>query len=213
MMPNPWNLFGHSDSGCRPRWHHAAFFGGRGGRGHHGPWVGPPGPHGGASGGPPWSFFRRGPRARRGDVRAGILALLAEQPRNGYQIMQELEQRSGGVWHPSPGSIYPSLQQLEDEGLVSSAASGTGRTFELTERGRAHVAEHRDEVSEPWASVGDAGDNAAAELMGLLREVAAAAAQVARAGDAAQLTKAKKVLGSARRELYRLLADEPDETP
>lgn len=146
-------------------------------------------------------------------MRAGILALLAEQPRNGYQIMQELEQRSGGVWHPSPGSIYPSLQQLEDEGLVRSTASGTGRVFELTDQGRAYVAEHRSELNEPWSGVGDAGDNAAIELMGLVREVAAAAAQVTRAGDGVQIGKAKKVLSSARRELYRLLADEPDDEP
>lgn len=217
MMHNPWKFFARPHEGHHSHSHHDAFFGGRGGggRGHRGgPWGGggPPGPRGGHGGGPPWSFFRRGPRARRGDVRAGILALLAEQARNGYQIMQELEQRSGGVWHPSPGSIYPSLQQLEDEGLIRSEASGNGRVFELTEQGRAYVAEHRDEVSAPWADVGDESDNAAAELMGLLREVAAAAAQVARAGDNVQLTKAKKVLASTRRELYRVLADEPDET-
>jgi DNA-binding PadR family transcriptional regulator len=144
-------------------------------------------------------------------VRAGILALLAEQGRNGYQIMQELERRSGGVWHPSPGSIYPSLQQLEDEGLVRSEASGTGRTFELTDQGRRYVAEHADEVSAPWAGVGDEADDAAAELMAQVREVAAAAAQVARAGDPAHLARAKRVLASARRELYRVLADEPDD--
>lgn len=96
---------------------------------------------------------------------------------------------------------------------MRSEASGHGRVFELSESGRAHVAEHRDELTEPWAAVGDAGDNAAASLMGLVREVAVAAAQVARAGDGTQLAKAKKVLSSTRRELYRLLADEPDETP
>jgi DNA-binding PadR family transcriptional regulator len=125
--------------------------------------------------------------------------------------MQELEQRSGGVWHPSPGSIYPSLQQLEDEGLVRSTTSGNGRLFELTEPGRAYIVEHKDELAEPWAAVGDAGDTTAVELMGLLREVAAASAQVARAGNAAQVGRAKKVLASTRRELYRVLADEPDE--
>lgn len=235
MMHNPWNFFARHRRAHHHAHHHdhhhahqhapehgrgpdgpVAHFGGRG-RG--GPWGfgGPPGvpgrpPGGPGDFGPPWSFFRRGPRARRGDVRAGILALLAEQPRNGYQIMQELEQRSGGVWHPSPGSIYPSLQQLEDEGLVRSSAIGNGRLFELTETGRAYVAEHKDEVAEPWAAFGDAGDATAAELMGLLHEVAAASAQVARAGNAAHVARAKKVLASARRELYRVLADEADET-
>ncbi len=220
MMHNPWNFFGHSHRHCGPGGGPGpSFFGGRGGPGRHGrpgPWgFGPPGPPEGGppGGGPPWSFFRRGPRARRGDVRAGILALLTEQPRNGYQIMQELERRSGGVWHPSPGSIYPSLQQLEDEGLIQSEASGSGRTFALTEAGRAYVAEHRDEVAEPWAALGDASDDAAAELMGLVREIAAAAAQVMRAGNGTHIVRAKKVLAGARRELYRVLADEPDETP
>src|SRR5262245_40918341 len=81
-------------------------------------------------GGFPWGGGpRRGPRAKRGDIRAAILALLAETPRNGYQIMQELEQRSRGMWRPSPGSVYPALQQLEDEGLVQAREEGTGRVY------------------------------------------------------------------------------------
>jgi DNA-binding PadR family transcriptional regulator len=140
------------------QWHErlgpfAVFFGGRGrhrgggegGRGPGGPFgFGPPGP------GFPWNPFPRGPRARRGDIRAGILALLKEGPRNGYQIMQELEQRSQGLWRPSPGSIYPALQQLEDEGLVQPESAGVGRTFRLTEAGRTHVEAHPEEVAEPW---------------------------------------------------------------
>ena len=105
-------------SWCHPEDLAARFAAGRGSGHRHG--RGPFGfgpPWGGRGGHPPFPFFR-GPRARRGDVRAGILALLREQPRNGYQIMQELEQRSGGLWRPSPGSVYPALQLLEDEGLV-----------------------------------------------------------------------------------------------
>src|SRR6185503_9728292 len=97
-----------------------AHFGGRGGGPGRGSGMGALFGFGGGFpfGNFPFGGGRRGPRAKRGDIRAGILALLAEQPRNGYQIMQELEQRSRGAWRPSPGSVYPALQQLEDEGLV-----------------------------------------------------------------------------------------------
>src|ERR1700756_1419759 len=83
----------------------------------------------------------RGRKARRGDVRAAALLLLAEEPRNGYQIMQEIEQRSGGVWRPSPGSVYPALAQLEDEGLVGVEERDGRRTYVLTGAGRAYVEE------------------------------------------------------------------------
>ncbi len=164
--------------------------------------------------GPPWggghggSFFR-GPRARRGDVRAGILALLKEQPRNGYQIMQELEQRSGGVWRPSPGSVYPALQQLEDEGLIKAEEQAGGRVFALTERGQAHVAEHEGEIAEPWKAVGGAAGDDLIGVMKLVRQLAAAAMQVSHAGTPEQVEEAGKVLREARRALYRILAEDP----
>src|SRR3954471_20452280 len=91
----------------------------------------------------------RGPRARRGDVRAALLVLLAEEPRNGYQLMQEIEQRSDGAWRPSPGSVYPALQQLEDEGLVTTATRDGGRVYELTDAGRTQVDE-RGDAPAPW---------------------------------------------------------------
>src|SRR3954447_14342321 len=107
------------------------------------------GPRGGGRGrhrrrGPsgPWGFKEfgaRGPRARRGDVRAALLALLAEEPRNGYGLMQEIERRSDGLWRPSPGSVYPALQQLEDEALVRTVDQEGRKLFELTDAGRAHV--------------------------------------------------------------------------
>src|SRR5215212_9377682 len=85
----------------------------------------------------PWGFpGHRGPRARRGDVRAALLVLLAEEPRNGYQLMQEIEHRSDGTWRPSPGSVYPALQQLEDERLVVTAEHDGNRVFEITDAGR-----------------------------------------------------------------------------
>ncbi len=189
--------------------------------GGHGSFFGcPPGgaPRGGNPwGGNPWGgnpfsfFFHRGPRARRGDVRAAILALLAEQPRNGYQIMQELEQRSRGLWRPSPGSVYPALQQLEDEGLVRAAESGGGRVFELTERGRAYAKEHAKELASPWEAVSNVAGDEVVDMIGLCRQLGVAAVQVARAGNAAQLAQARKVVAEARRALYRLLAEDAPE--
>src|ERR671923_1154744 len=113
------------------------------------PWPGPVGPFEfGMRGGPfgPPRFGGRGPRVRRGDVRAAILDLLAEgQPWNGYQIIQEIGARTQGVWRPSAGSVYPALQQLEDEALIEAqAGEDRRRMYTLTEEGRAYVAEHAD---------------------------------------------------------------------
>ena len=174
---------------------------------------GGPGGGGGPFGGFPWSFFKGGGgrRARRGDIRAGILALLAEQPRNGYQIMQQLEQRSGGAWRPSPGSIYPALQQLEDEGLVRAETAGSGRTFHLTDAGRAYVHAHKDETSAPWEAFGqeNTGDDVQ-DLMHGMKQVMGAVVQVSQAGSPAQIAQAKHILAEARRGLYGLLAEDGD---
>jgi DNA-binding PadR family transcriptional regulator len=153
---------------------------------------------------------RRGPRARRGDIRAGILALLAESPRNGYQIMQELEQRSRGMWRPSPGSVYPALQQLEDEGLVQAQEAGTGRVFQLTEQGRKYVAEHRSETEAPWDWATSEADEDAFELFGQIKHIGAALWQIVNSGQPAQLAQARKVLSDARRALYAILSQDPD---
>jgi len=186
----------------------ARFAGGRGHRHGRGPFgFGPPWARGGH---PPFPFFR-GPRARRGDVRAGILALLKEQPRNGYQIMQELEQRSGGLWRPSPGSVYPALQQLEDEGLVKAEEQAGGRVFALTARGQAYVTEHQDQVAEPWKAVSGAAGDDFIGVMSLVRQLAAAAMQVSHAGTSDQIAEASKVLRDARRALYRILAEDVPE--
>src|SRR5262245_53641770 len=117
------------------------------GRGRRGPWLGRWGGFGPFYGGP--GGFPRGPRARRGDVRAAALLLLAEGPLNGYQIMQEIEERSEGVWRPSPGSGYPALAQLEDEGLVRTERVGERRAYVLTDAGRAYVDERRAEAGAP----------------------------------------------------------------
>jgi len=186
--------------------------GGPWGRRHHGP---PPfafGP------GPGWGkrFWaaeepRRRPRVRRGDVRAAALALLAEEPRNGYQIIQEIGSRSGGVWQPSPGSVYPALQQLEDEGLISAATMEGGRSgFALTDEGRSYIAEHADEVNAPWEVVAGREHGSVREMRGLVGQLAMAAMQVTQAGSEAQIAEAQGILKNARRSLYRILAADDD---
>jgi DNA-binding PadR family transcriptional regulator len=151
--------------------------------------------------------FRRGPKARRGDIRTAALLLLAEQPRNGYQIMQEVEERSGGVWRPSPGSVYPALQQLEDEGLVRVIESGGQKLFELTESGRKLVDERDEDAVPPWEEMTEGFSNEHKEAATLMREVALAFAQVMRAGSKSQIAEAAKVLSETRRSLYRILAE------
>src|SRR5215213_11814169 len=157
-----------------------------------------------------WGGGRRR-RMRRGDVRAALLVLLDEQPHTGYRLIEEIERRSEGQWRPSPGSVYPTLQQLEDEGLVRPE-EGEGRTpFTLTDAGKAYVEEHRESLGEPWAKPAEGVGEERLELRGLVTQLAAATYQVAAAGDAAQVEKAKELLAEARRGLYRILADEQAE--
>jgi DNA-binding PadR family transcriptional regulator len=180
----------------------------RGGPGGNFPFMmgfgGPPFGHGGP--------FGRGPKARRGDVRTAALLLLNEGPRNGYQIMQEIEERSSGMWRPSPGSVYPALQQLEDEGLVRPTETEGRKTFELTDAGRDYVAERGSDMPAPWDEMkGDFSDEVR-EAAHLMREVALAFSQVVRAGSPSQVAEASKVLAETRRLLYRILAEgEPAE--
>ena len=172
------------------------------GFGGPGPGFGPFGP------GPRGPFGRGGGRrARRGDVRLAALLLLAEEPRNGYAIMQELEQRSGGLWRPSPGSVYPALAQLEDEGLIRSLEADGGRAFELTDAGKAQVAERPEDAPAPWDTVGQGVPDAVRSMFGQLRQLAMAMTQVARSGSTEQAEKATAVLDEARRSIYRILAD------
>ena len=125
----------------------------------------------------------RGPRVRRGDVRAAILDLLGEgQAWNGYQIIQEIGERTQGVWRPSAGSVYPALQQLEDEGLIAAAAGeDRRRNYTLTDEGRAYVQAHADELKASWDAVTGSVDDAAVQMHNLARQVAMATVQVAQA--------------------------------
>ena len=192
----------------RPEWPDDAagapsFRGGHGGMPPHHGRPGAPGPHG--RGG----WRGRGPRAR-GDVRAAILLLLDEQPRHGYELIQEIAERSSGAWAPSPGSIYPTLQALEDEGLVTIERMHGRRTASLTPDGTAYVEANRAQLGAPWESVGvDQGP-----ALALREEYLAlkdAVRQVARVGTPAQLTAAAAALTTARKELYRLLAQDAAE--
>jgi DNA-binding PadR family transcriptional regulator len=168
---------------------------------------GPPGMGFGPWLGDPRMRRMRGPRARRGDVRAAALALLAEEPMNCYQIIQAIGERSDGVWRPSPGSVYPALAQLEDEGLIrSESGDGGRRAFRLTDEGRAYVEAHPDEVREPWDAVAGSVGDTAIEMRKLIGQVAMAAFQVASAGTEGQIGQARQVLTDARKSLYRLLA-------
>lgn len=179
------------------------------GRGGFGPW-GPGGPGGG-----PWQGFGpwgRGPRAGRGDVRAAILALLDEGPMHGYQVIQELSGRSGGMWRPSPGSVYPTLQLLEDEGLVRSEDVDGKRVFHLTDAGKAEAAKRGTDAPAPWEM--GAGNESFAEMKNLGFGVVSAVMQVLQSGNETQIEKAREILSEARRSLYRLLAeDEPTDEP
>ena len=146
-----------------------------------------------------------GTRMGKGDVRAAVLALLAEKPMHGYQIIREIDERSGGSWKPSAGSVYPTLQLLADEGLITAEESNGRKTYALTEAGRAE-AEAADS-SAPWEST--ATEGTPSNLLpkaGI--ELAQAAAQVRRTGSPEQVKQAAEVLDEARRKLYSILAQD-----
>jgi DNA-binding PadR family transcriptional regulator len=137
-----------------------------------------------------------------------VLILLAESPRNGYQLIQEIESRSNGMWRPSAGSIYPALAQLEDEGLVRGEEEDGKRTFVLTDTGRANVEERRADLGTPWDEMVDAVDDDVAALFGEIKRVAMAAAQIGHGGSQTQIAEARKLLAETRRSLYASLAND-----
>ncbi|MEU0276387.1 PadR family transcriptional regulator [Streptomyces sp. NPDC006307] len=160
---------------------------------------------GGPFGGGPGRGGGRG-RARRGDVRASILALLKDRPMHGYEMIQEIAERSGGAWRPSPGSVYPTLQLLEDEGLIVSESDGGKKLFTLSDTGRTE-AEAGPEA--PWEEAGRGVDW---EALNEVRQAGAglfeAFGQVWKTGNAEQRQKALAVVNDARKKLYLILADE-----
>ena len=144
------------------------------------------------------------PRVSRGDVRIAILHLLAEEPMHGYQIMQELAERSGGMWAPSPGSIYPTLEQLSDEGLIEANDQEGKKVYRLTDDGHAKVASA--EEAPPWERFDSESDEGLFALRELGFQVGAAVMEVARSGSEAQIARAKEILERTKRDVYRILA-------
>ena len=185
--------------------HHPPFGGRPGGPfmgGPEGPFGGPHGPRGGRRGG------RMG-RAGRGDVLSALLILLADEPMHGYQLMQAVAERTGGAWKLSPGAVYPTIAQLEDEGLVRVSAEGGRKLVTLTDAGREHLAGLGS--VDPFAAFTDGADGP--DLRSLLGELMGAAHQLGRVGDPAQLREAARVLTDARRALYLILAGRPEPDP
>lgn len=147
---------------------------------------------------------RGGTRAGKGEVRAAVLALLAERPMHGYQIIREIEERSGGSWKPSAGSVYPTLQLLADEGVISAEESNGRKIYSLTEAGREEVAGAPGAA--PWGAAGPTAGAGTGSLPKAGIELAQAAAQVGRTGSPDQVQQAVTVLEEARRRIYAILA-------
>jgi DNA-binding PadR family transcriptional regulator len=182
--------------------------GAHGGHHGHGPGFGPGldldfgfGPRGRGRG--------RG-RAGRGDVRAAIISLLSEEPRNGYQIIQEINERTGGLWRVSSGSVYPAISQLEDEGLIEPTDGNGRKLFALTAAGREHAEQNAEHLRQLWQA-GEQGTRFGEFLRyrELIGQLVAAIRQVNEVGTAAQREEAKQVLVKARQSLYKILAADP----
>ena len=160
-------------------------------------------------GGPPFGGRGgRGPRARRGDIRVAVLRLLAEQPMHGYQIIQELGSRTGGVWNPSPGSVYPTLSALEDQGLVRADEVEGRRVFQLTDAGREQLAADAGRPA-PWDEVA-AGAGEMTDLHDVTIGVVEAARQVGVVGSTGQTARAVTLLREVCRKLYQIFAEDPE---
>lgn len=150
----------------------------------------------------------RGPRAKVGNLRLAVLALLAEEPRNGYSMIQEVSQRSGGLWQPSPGSMYPALSALEDEGLIEVHPQDGKKAYALTETGRQYVHDNQEALSAVWEPEQEGGRGGRIEVRSALHALMGAVQQVAQAGSEAQVKEAASILNTARKSLYRLLAED-----
>ncbi|MCM4083327.1 PadR family transcriptional regulator [Paractinoplanes hotanensis] len=173
-------------------------FGGPGDFGGGG--FGPGGPFGPGGRGP-----RRGGRGSRPNVRTAVLALLLERPMHGYEMIQELDSRTNGIWRPSPGSIYPTLQLLEDEGLIEAEAAGGRKSYHLTDAGRAE-AETAGE-NPPWASIGDDTMSQVQDFRDAAVGIMGALKQVGFNGTPEQRQRALEILNETKRKLYAILAD------
>ncbi len=182
--------------------HLHAHRGGPFGPGFGGPGFGfGPGPRGGRRG----PGRRGGGRGRRGDVRAAILKLLADRPMHGYEMIQEIAERSNDLWKPSPGSVYPTLQMLEDEGLIVAAQSeGSKKLFELSDDGKAAAAKIE---TAPWTEIAEGADPAQVNLREAVGQLFGAVAQSAHAANADQQQRILDIVNNARREIYQILGE------
>ncbi|MGH3413054.1 MAG: PadR family transcriptional regulator [Marmoricola sp.] len=212
LRDNP-ELVDELQAAWRQRHHHHGGHHGRAGQSFGGPppWVGAffgpggRGPGGRGAGG-------RGPRVRRGDVRFAILDVLGGGQLNGYQVIQQIAERTDGAWRPSPGSVYPTISQLQDEGLVEEVAGAERKLLRLTDSGSTYVAEHTEELAavwEPFDHPDDDGDPA--NLRQVIGQSMAAVWQVAATGTHEQQRRAAEILADTRRRLYGVLADGPDD--
>jgi DNA-binding PadR family transcriptional regulator len=155
-------------------------------------WAGPPSPR----------------RRLKGDVRAAILAVLVEDSCNGYQVISKIDERSGGAWRPSPGSIYPALSQLAREGLIAAEESGGRRTFSLTDAGRAYVEQNPGMARGAWNSIDQQEAWQPPSLFAVAARLGGGIAQVAQVGTPEQIKAAERLLEQTRRRLYLILADD-----
>jgi len=177
-------------------------------RGGFGPGFGPGFGFGFGPGGP--LGYRGGPRGRRGrgrrgDVRAAILALLAERPMHGYEMIGEITERSDGLWRPSPGSVYPTLQLLVDEGLiVATETEGSKKLFELTQDGREAAAKTQ---TPPWEEIAEGVDPNVVKLRTALAQITGALVQASQAATPEQQKRVVDIVNNARREIYGILGE------
>jgi DNA-binding PadR family transcriptional regulator len=151
--------------------------------------------------------FEYAGRMRRGEIRTALLTELSEAPGHGYEIMQRLEEKSGGAWRPSPGSVYPTLQMLEDEGLVRSTERDDKRVYEITHAGRAEAQRRAEEAGgSPWE--GDRSRSPRGQLKECAVQIHLAARQLQHAGSDEQVQRAVEIMRNARKQLYGLLAED-----
>lgn len=223
-MPGPFGFHEgreHLRQAFGPAAHlHAHARGGHNGPFGFGPWQGGPwqgGPPGFGPGFGPWQGHGRGHgrgkgrgRQRRGDVRAAVLALLTERPMHGYEMIREISDRSGGAWRPSPGSVYPLLQQLADEDLVTEAEQSQGgkKLFTLTEQGSAEAQQHT--ADPPWEQAAADVPPEDGSLQAAIGQLGGAAMQLALVGTPGQKSRASRILNDARKELYSMLSEDDD---
>lgn len=145
-------------------------------------------------------------RGRRGDVRAAILTLLTERPMHGYEMIQQIAERSNGFWRPSPGSVYPTLQLLADEGLITASESdGSKKLFELTDQGRATTEKIE---TPPWEEIAEGADPGQVNLRAAVGQLFGAVAQAAHTATADQQQRIVEIVNNARREVYGILGED-----